>query len=195
MNENEDLGNLHRTAIAGVSDSGLLNSGQAAAARRRHHRRRAGAAVASAVVAATGLLILVTWPDDGRGLIAAPPSATPSTGVSLTMTADSSTAAPDSVVTLWFPGEIIRGVAFTLESRQNSSWTLEYHLVSSWRGEVPGPKSWSPVGAPNFGGWPDIAIGGPGGERVRIPATAEPGIYRLCTANAPGSACTLLTIS
>lgn len=107
------------------------------------------------------------------------------------MIAEPSTAAAGSVITLRFPTEFLRGVGFQLESRQASGWQLEYYLVSGY-----GRRPWWHADDPNTqgAGWPDIAIGGPGGEKLRVPDDAEPGVYRLCTANAKPTACTLLTI-
>jgi hypothetical protein len=42
--------------------------------------------------------------------------------------------------------------------------------------------AWGPVEEPY--GWDDVGVTGPGPDLVLIPPSAEPGRYRVCTANA-----------
>lgn len=184
MSDDERFGNIYRSAIADVSDNGQLDPAAArATARQRQHRTHilAGTAV---IVAVAGGLIVQSDLSNVRNPIAKPvPAATPTVTADPVMKVDPTTASPGSVVTLWFPDELIRGVAYKLEAQQPSGWRLEYYLIASTNGKDPGMRSWYRPGEPGGPGWPDIAISGSGGEKVRIPGGARAGNYRLCTAD------------
>ena len=51
-----------------------------------------------------------------------------------------------------------------------------------------------PVGTEGYG-YPDAGIGGPGPDRVLVPEDAEPGAYRICTANAGDDFCAPLQVA
>jgi hypothetical protein len=114
------------------------------------------------------------------------------------MTVDPAIAEPGSVLTLGFPSNRQRGLGYGLEAVGANGWTIEYYLVAICKGdEEPGRRSWIRAGGGNGGsgfGWPDVSMGGPGGERIRVPDVATPGVYRLCTANAAQQSCALLTV-
>jgi hypothetical protein len=111
------------------------------------------------------------------------------------MTINPSTARPGAWVSLGFPDNRTRGVAFTLEMWTGSRWTLTYYVISDRDPVRSVPRWWRSSEPPPGAGWPDLGIGGPGGERVIVPPVAAVGVYRLCTANPPEKACALLTIT
>lgn len=102
-------------------------------------------------------------------------------------------AAPGETVELTFPEETSRGLGFVLERRlQDGSWHHVYFLTVSPAGRPDIPPQWST--AEERPGWDDLGVGGPGPDRAVIPETAEPGDYRICTANAVDEFCTPLRI-
>lgn len=54
----------------------------------------------------------------------------------LAMTADPAVASPGSLVTLWFSGEMLHGVAFSLEAQRASGWEVEYYMVAGRDGKA-----------------------------------------------------------
>jgi hypothetical protein len=117
------------------------------------------------------------------------------------MTITPAKARPGSILTLGFPDEGVRGLGYSLESAGATGWTLEYYLAASRKGEgEPGRRSWTRInnGNGNDGvgfGYPDLGVTGPGGERLRVPDVATPGVYRLCTAPPAQATCVQLTIT
>ena len=103
------------------------------------------------------------------------------------------------MLTLGFPDKRVRGLGYSLEVAGAAGWTIEYYLVASRKGgEGPGARSWvrAADGDDRKGfGWPDVAMAGPGGERVRVPDVETPGVYRLCIANAQQQSCALATVT
>jgi hypothetical protein len=106
--------------------------------------------------------------------------------------ADPERVEPGGVVALTFPQETARGILFVLEERAGESWAHRYNLSSDGPGEG-WEMSWH---LPNADGiaFPDIGVGGGGPDRVPIPASAEPGDYRICTGNAGEEFCTPIEI-
>lgn len=193
MNDDE-LGQLYRAAITDLP-SGQTDAAKARAlALRRRRNHRIAAAAGGLVVIAVVVLALVPRVVGAGETIAATPATTLTPEPRSPMTAEPDTASPGSVVTLGFPDERMRGVAFTLESAQPTGWKVEYYLIAGRGSKEPGANSWFRPGDPS-GGWPDVGIGGPGGEKVRVPEVAEPGTYRLCTANSPEQTCITLTVT
>jgi hypothetical protein len=93
---------------------------------------------------------------------------------------------PGEILAVYFPEETERGVAFVLEEETASGWALRYFLVAG--DEASGADWWTPADAEGRG-WDDVGIGGGGPDFVEVPDTAEPGSYRLCTANAGQNFC------
>lgn len=152
--------------------------------------------VAAGVLLVTGVLALSLVPrvvGGGGETVLATPAATP-VAASARLTAEPDTASPDSVITLRFPDKRDRGVPFTLESAEPAGWQIEYYLIAGRGSKEPGGNSWFRPGDPQ-GGWPDVGVIGPGGEKVRIPQVAAPGSYRMCTANSPDRICVPLTVT
>ena len=109
------------------------------------------------------------------------------------MVATPDPAAPDETVELTFPEETSRGVAFVLERQlPDGSWDHVYFLIAS-RADGPDIRpEWFPADQPP--NWSAGGVVGPGPDRVVVPATAEPGDYRICTANAGDEFCTPLRV-
>lgn len=97
---------------------------------------------------------------------------------------------PGAIVEMHFPEETMRGIAFQLDRRTPAGWELRYWLTSDGNG---GEPNWAAAGTEGFG-WEDVGVGGPGPDHVRIPDDAEPGSYRLCTANAGEDFCAPLEV-
>ncbi|WP_372735455.1 META domain-containing protein [Nocardioides sp.] len=93
-------------------------------------------------------------------------------------------ARPGEIVSLNFPTEQGRGIAFTLLGPQGGIPVHTYFLTSDGASENRQP-SWSTKNR----GTVDIGVGGPGPDRVIIPEVAIPGSYELCTANAAREMC------
>lgn len=100
---------------------------------------------------------------------------------------------PGDTLEIFFPEETGRGIAWSLESRSGDEWNLQYFMTAS-SGEVGGEPSWVDAADPDEYAWIDIGIVGPGPDLVPIPDTAEPGEYRLCTANSAPNICAEITI-
>jgi hypothetical protein len=198
MSDDESLGPLYRAAITATPATGHLDPDQArTAARKRQHRRRgatAGVLVASVLAA---LFTIVPRLDDGGNVVAIPQARPTSASAEPepVMTVEPSPALAGSTIKVYFPTELQRGLAFKLESREASGWQLEYYLVAGFAGWQPQRPWWHADDTDQDGTEvPAVAIGGPGGEQLRVPDVAEPGEYRLCTAEGNPRACTLLTI-
>lgn len=99
---------------------------------------------------------------------------------------------PGGLVELTFPEETERGTPWALELRDGDTWRANYLLSSDANG---GEPSWVGLEEPDRWAWDDIGVSGPGPDRVRVPDTAPPGSYRLCTANALDNICADLEIT
>ena len=105
---------------------------------------------------------------------------------------DPQVAEPGDIVALQFPQQTTRGILFVLEQRVGETWALRYYLTS----DGPGPDwrlSWQEAGAQGVA-VEDIGVGGVGPDHVPIPEVAEPGDYRICTANAGDEFCVPIEI-
>lgn len=94
-----------------------------------------------------------------------------------------------------FPEETERGVGWVLEEQGNNSWHAGWSLTAasgSYDSEyVP---NWYPADDEAAFAWDALAIAGPGPDTLLIPDDAQPGIYRLCTANKIDNICVELAI-
>ena len=99
-------------------------------------------------------------------------------------------AASEDVIELTFPQETMRGIHFVLEAEGEQSWQLIYHLISDANGDR--PSSFLP-GTENVG-IPDVGVGGPGPDRLILPAGLPSGTYRICTGNARVNFCAPIEI-
>jgi hypothetical protein len=106
------------------------------------------------------------------------------------MVADRETAAPGDVVELTFPDEMGRGILYVLEQEVGGVWAYRYGLIATGEGGL--PSEWFVAG--DDVAVEDIGVVGPGPDRVRIPGTASPGSWRLCTGNAAENVCVRLQL-
>lgn len=107
----------------------------------------------------------------------------------LAVTPDAPT--PGSVVEVTFTEDTMRGIAWNLDQRDGDGWTTRFWLVSDGNGGEPDAV---PAGTEGYG-VPDVGVGGTGPDRVLIPEAAEPGSWRLCTANRGEDICASLEIA
>lgn len=105
---------------------------------------------------------------------------------------DPAQAAPGDVVALTFPEETTRGILFVLEQRVDDGWLARFFLTSNGPG-AGWEMSWHPAAAQGIA-VEDIGVGGIGPDNVPIPEVAEPGDYRICTANAGADFCAAIEI-
>lgn len=98
---------------------------------------------------------------------------------------------PGSVVEVTFSEETMRGIAWSLDQRDGDGWTTRFWLVSDGNGGEPEAV---PAGTQGWG-VPDVGVGGTGPDRVLVPEAAEPGSWRLCTANRGEEICASLEIA
>jgi hypothetical protein len=112
-----------------------------------------------------------------------------------TMTVEPGSAAPGEVVTLRFPPQSVRGIAFVLSRWDDGDWTEELYLTSDWGDPARQPGGWWRVEDSVNRGWAQVAVEGAGPDRVVVPDAAQPGDHLLCTANAVDRACALLTVT
>jgi hypothetical protein len=108
------------------------------------------------------------------------------------MVAEPALVEPGGVVGLSFPDQMTRGILFVLEGRTANGWLPAFFLTS----DGPGPEwemTWQPPGGAGLA-VEDIGVGGPGPDHVLIPDVAQPGIYRICTANAAEKVCAPIEI-
>jgi hypothetical protein len=127
----------------------------------------------------------------GRSSAAAPPPE--SDAPLIVVTPD--VARPGEVIELRYPTELSRGVPFFMSRWENDQWSEPQFLLISDQGHmrVVGP-GWHPRGS--AWGWRNIGIGGHGPDRLKVPDVTEPGLYRICTANAVGGPyCVQLAVS
>jgi hypothetical protein len=107
--------------------------------------------------------------------------------------ADPSRAAPGAAVELAFPEGTDRGVAYVLEVRTGDGWETRFFLTAVAEGYDLDEPHWGPAGEDYA--WDDVGVEGHGPDVIRIPDTAAPGSYRLCTANAVENFCTELEVT
>jgi hypothetical protein len=110
------------------------------------------------------------------------------------MTVTPASAEPGQELALRFSPENVRGIAFSLSSWTDDTWTPLYFLTSDW-GKPSHHPAWWRVDDSENRGWEQVAIEGKGPDRVVVPEAASPGEYMLCTANAVDEACALVTVT
>lgn len=124
------------------------------------------------------------------------PTVTPTLDPALVgrMEIDLRTYLPGDKLNLRWPGEELRGIAYSLDAWEGTDWKTEYYISAVTQGDRPNhDPTWWDTGETGYG-WVDIGVGGPGPDIAVVPDTAGPGIYRLCTANSPKQSCVLLTV-
>ncbi|HVQ88993.1 MAG TPA: hypothetical protein VMT88_12520, partial [Actinomycetes bacterium] len=167
---------------------------------------------AAASVAAIIVLVFAVLPDhssggdDGNNLIGGQPD-TDSTMRPDLMVPQPHTALPGEYVSLQFPEETLRGLAFSLQAAVGDTWVpVDYLRPATWETSGPHfvagpfkvPPSWEANGTDETGdpfAVEDIAVGGDGPDVVMIPDTAVAGDYRICTANAKENFCTPIQVA
>lgn len=103
-------------------------------------------------------------------------------------------ASPGELVELSFPKRSERGIGYVLEARVEETWDLRFVLSAS-TSERQEP-SWQPADDPEeVVGWPDLAVSGAGPDQIEVPDTAEPGDYRICTANMGTNFCAEIVVT
>lgn len=107
----------------------------------------------------------------------------------LTVTPDP--VAPGTVVEVAFAESYPRGIAWQLDARVDDTWETRFWLTSDANGGDPVAVA---VGTDGYG-VEDVGVEGTGPDRLRVPAEAAPGEYRLCTANARDDVCVPLTVA
>ena len=101
-------------------------------------------------------------------------------------------AVAGEVVALTFPEETTRGILFVLERQVEDGWVALFFLRSNGPG-AGWEMSWHAADAQGMA-VEDIGVGGIGPDNVPIPEVAEPGDYRICTANAGADFCAAIEI-
>lgn len=106
-----------------------------------------------------------------------------------------SVAQPGELIELTFPTELQRGSPWFMSKWDGEDWTEPLYLViSSSDGYNADGPTWSPRS--EEWAWHDIGLGGPGPDTVVVPDEADPGAYRLCTANTgENTYCVNITVS
>jgi hypothetical protein len=127
-------------------------------------------------------------------LLAACTSVTPSSQASVSesagetpadaMVVEPAQARPGQLVAVSFPRGWDRGILFALDARAGDGWDRRWMLISDGSG---GEPLWFPSGE-------DVAVeaigvAGRGPDHLLIPDVADPGTYRVCTANAGEDVC------
>ena len=105
------------------------------------------------------------------------------------MTVEPAEARPGEEVELFFPDETIHGIAFRLDRADGDGWDPVAGMNSDADGAT--YQQTGDVGLGHI----DIAVGGPGPDRVVLPDDLEAGAYRICTANAGDDFCAALTVT
>lgn len=100
-------------------------------------------------------------------------------------------AVPGQLVALHFPEQTSRGIAFQLDRRTGGSWTTVAWMTSDGNGDDPVTVTALADGY----GYPDVGVGGPGPDHVRLPQDLLAGRHRICTANAGEEFCAALDIA
>jgi hypothetical protein len=100
------------------------------------------------------------------------------------MVVEPARARPGELVGVRFPGGWDRGILFALDAKAGDGWARRWMLISDGSG---GEPLWFPSGQ-------DVAVeaigvAGQGPDHLLIPDVAEPGTYRVCTANAGQDVC------
>jgi hypothetical protein len=105
------------------------------------------------------------------------------------MVVEPAQARPGEVVAVSFPGGWDRGILYALDAQAGDGWDRRWMLISDASG---GEPLWFP--GDEEVAVEAIGIGGEGPDHLLIPDVAEPGAYRVCTANAAEDVCALVKI-
>lgn len=105
------------------------------------------------------------------------------------MVVEPAEARPGQLVGISFPGGWDRGILFALEAQHGDGWDRRWMLISDASG---GEPLWFPPDAEVA--IEAIGIAGNGPDHLLIPDIAEPGTYRVCTANASEDICAPIEI-
>ena len=100
------------------------------------------------------------------------------------MVVEPAQARPGQVVAVSFPGGWDRGILYALDAQVVDGWDRRWMLISDASG---GEPLWFP--GDEEVAVEAIGIGGEGPDHLLIPDVAEPGAYRVCTANAAEDVC------
>lgn len=109
------------------------------------------------------------------------------------MTVDPEEARPGEVVTLRFPEQTRRGIGFVLEAEVDDAWELRYLLTAAE--DAGASPSWRRPATSDGHRWPDVEVDGPGPNWIQIPHVADPGSYRVCTADAEEAFCAPIEVT
>jgi hypothetical protein len=105
-------------------------------------------------------------------------------------------ASPGQVIELRYPKGLPRGAPFFMSRWENDQWSEPQFLLISDQGHMSGIGPVWFRRPSNRRGWRTIGISGHGPDRLKVPDVAEPGLYRICTANTGNrSYCVQLTVS
>lgn len=124
-----------------------------------------------------------------------PPTATPTLDPSLAgrIETDQRAYVPGDEVEVRWPGEEMRGVAYSMDMWTGAEWKTQFYISAVTLGYRPEARPvWWASEADHY--WEDIGVGGPGPDIAVVPDIADPGTYRLCTANSPQKSCVLITV-
>jgi len=108
------------------------------------------------------------------------------------MAVDPDPAAPGELVSLTFPEQTMRGIAFVLQRRIDGGWETSHLMTSNANGVD--YMDTAPVDTEAFDVI-DVGIGGPGPDSVRLPDGLAAGEYRICTDNAGDEFCAQIQIA
>jgi hypothetical protein len=105
------------------------------------------------------------------------------------MVVDPARARPGQIVAVSFPGGWDRGILFALDAQAGGGWERRWMLISDGSG---GEPLW--FSSDNEVAVEAIGVAGEGPDHLLIPDVAEPGAYRVCTANAAEDVCAPIEI-
>lgn len=101
---------------------------------------------------------------------------------------------PGDRVNIRWPGEHPRGIAYSLDLWTGENWKTRFYLSAHvGNGDASSDPPWWDADTEGHA-WADLGVGGPGPDVAVVPPVAEPGTYRLCTANSPAQSCAMLTV-
>lgn len=141
----------------------------------------------------TATLLLAPAVLTGCGVTPPAPSPAPAPGAEAPAIAiHPASARPGDELAMQFSHEGIRGIAFSLDGWDGTTWRPLYVLTSDGQSAHREPAWWR--AGESGRGWVDVAVTGPGPEHVVVPRTAPAGDYRVCTADAATRSCGLLTV-
>ncbi|GHJ60474.1 hypothetical protein NOK12_29920 [Nocardioides sp. OK12] len=101
---------------------------------------------------------------------------------------------PGDILRLYWPSKQRRGIAYSLDRWEDSSWEPAYFLSAATQESARsfGPRWWS---FGDVGALHDVGLGGAGPDIALVPDTALQGTYRLCTTNSRPQSCALVKVA